>query len=55
MANYDNDVKPMNANIADIAKIVLNLSSTDQEPEDLANHILAAYKKAPCNELPSTS
>ena len=48
MADYDNDVKAMNA---DIAKIVLNLSNADQEPEDLADHILAAYKKAPCNDF----
>ena len=48
LADYDNDVKAMNA---DIAKIVLNLSNADQEPEDLADHILAAYKKAPCNEF----
>ena len=48
MADYDNDVKAMNAAVD---KIVLNLSNADQEPEDLADHILAAYKKAPCNEF----
>jgi hypothetical protein len=48
MADYDNNVKLMNA---EIAKIVLNLNNADQEPEDLADHILAAFKKAPCNEF----
>jgi hypothetical protein len=48
MADYDYNVKAMNA---EISKIVLNLNNADQEPEDLADHILAAYKKAPCNEF----
>jgi hypothetical protein len=48
MADYDNNVKVMNT---EISKIVLNLNNADQEPEDLADHILAAYKKAPCNEF----
>jgi hypothetical protein len=48
MANYDNNVNTMNA---EISKIVLSLNNADQEPEDLADHILAAYKKAPCNEF----
>jgi hypothetical protein len=48
MVDYDNDAKAMNATVN---KIVLNLSSATQEPKDLADHILAAYKKAPCNEF----
>jgi hypothetical protein len=47
MSDYDN-VTAMNA---EIAKILLNLNNADQEPEDLADNILAVYKKAPCNEF----
>jgi hypothetical protein len=48
LANYDNDIKLMNT---EVTKIVLNLSNADQEPEHLADHILAAYKKSPCSEF----
>jgi hypothetical protein len=48
MSDYDYNVKTMNA---EVSKIVLNLNNADHEPEDLADHILAAYKKAPCNEF----
>ena len=48
MSDYDYNVKAMNA---EVSKIVLNLNNADHEPEDLADHILAAYKKAPCNEF----
>jgi hypothetical protein len=48
LTNYDNNIKLMNT---EVAKIVLNLSNADQEPEDLADHILAAYKRSPCNEF----
>jgi hypothetical protein len=49
LANYNNDIKHMNTKIA--TKNVLNLNNVDQESKDLADHILAAYKKAPCNKF----
>jgi hypothetical protein len=48
MSDYNFNIKAMHAKIS---KIVLNLNNADQEPEDLADHILAAYKKVPCNEF----
>jgi hypothetical protein len=42
LANYDNHIKLMNTKIA---KIVLNLSNANQEPEDLADHILAGIQE----------
>jgi hypothetical protein len=48
MADLDNNGKAVNI---DITKVVLNLSHVDQEPKDLADLILSAYKKVLCIEL----